>query len=144
MKPRDDDRARPHRRDCRRHLRKLILRHKPARRIIRPEQLTRLREVRCHHVRLWEQLPHLRAKRRCIGGVEAAVVPHHRINNKLRMSLFEPCNTFQYNLNLPLRTEKSRQDRIKFERIRRPVLHIGTHTLRIVVEVVVRKPCMYR
>ena len=32
----------------------------------------------------------------------------------------------------------------KFERIRRPVLHIGTHTLRIVIEVVVRKTRMNR
>ena len=144
MKPRDDNRARSHRRNCRRHPSKFILRHKPARRIIRPEQLARLREVRGHYVRLWEQLTHLRTKCGCIGGVEAAVVPHHRINNQLRCPLFEPCNTFQHHLDLTLRAEKARQNRIKFECVRRPVLHIGAHTICIVVEIVIRKARMYR
>ena len=143
VKARDDDIARSHRRNVCRHLFKRRHRHQSPRRIRDPQQLTRLREIRRHYIRMRKQLPHLRTEFRCIGRIELTVVSHDGIDNNLGILPLKTANALKHDLDLLLRTEKPCQQSIESQSVFCPIFHIGAHTRRIIVEIVIRESRMH-
>ena len=71
------------------------------------------------------------------------MIPHHRIDNDQRVLAFKRMHRIEYDLNLLLRAEKAREDRIEIEIVLRPVFHVRAHTRRVIVEIVVWKARMH-
>ena len=71
------------------------------------------------------------------------MISHHGIDNDQRILALKRMHRIEDDLDLLLRAEKAREDRIEIEIILRPVLHVRAHTRRVIVEIVVRKACMY-
>ena len=71
------------------------------------------------------------------------MIPHHRIDNDQCVLAFKRMHRIEHDLDLLLRAEKAREDRIKIKIVLRPVLHVRAHTRRVIVEIVVRKARMH-
>ena len=71
------------------------------------------------------------------------MISHHGIDNDQRVLVLKRMHRIEHDLDLLLRAEKAREDRIEIEIVLRPVLHVRAHTRRVIVEIVVRKARMY-
>ena len=83
---------------------------------------------------------HLPADFRRIGGIQLAVVPHHRVHHHPGKGFLEPLHELLHDIYLLHGAQEAGTDTVKLQPVHRPVFHIRAHPVSIIVNIMLGKP----